>query len=442
MLKLLEKFLTDPYAEDMYITGQAGTGKTTLLHDVVGYCIVNNITYQVCAYTHNACDILRAKIAVDAIISTLHSYLKKRPTINVEAIKLNKVEGNSLSAKEDNIVRLLIIDEFSMIGEKDVADIRGLQYNDEYEEGELPAMKVLWIGDPNQLPPVKDMPAVIPKKPYWEHLTVIYRQAKDNPLMIPLQQLVSFIEGAKPYKLVESDKFIRSNINLLEDYKACDKDKVFLAYTNERVQQINFSVAGKDKPDPGDKLFSPTAHKKFTFISLVPSIFLMTVRQHGGKTLSLGSKWKTLEYMMHMELCEFYELEDEMGKVGVYPVIFGTKNYNNAKDNWAERAVSINRKIEGTQGVPKAIEWARNNPSHQLARDRAAAWRTYMCVKGNTFSMDFAHAKTVHKAQGTTVDTVFLDAIDLEKCLQHDYILYCKLFYVALSRASNMVITN
>lgn len=443
MLDMFKDFLKDKEAESMYITGQAGTGKTTGLKELIDFCMSKGIEYQVCAYTHDACKVLASKLPQGANISTLHSFLEKRPTINVEARKVSKVESNSEAGRKLGEIDILFIDEFSMIGERDYQDLNNIQYmtEDPFETSEYPNMKILWIGDPHQLPPVKDQPAVIPSKPYWHELTKIWRQAEDNPLIIPLTQLVGFIKGEKPERLVESEKFIRGDSELLTTYANCCKDKILLAYTNQRVQDLNFAIQGREEPEEGDQVFSPSTRQTYTFNGIVPKEFITSVIQFNGN-LNLGSKYKTLEYLLSSNLCEFYELETQEGKTAVYPIIFGTKNYNNAKDEYAEAAVKVNKAIETELGVDKAAEWAKFNRNHPLARERAQAWRKYLAIKSNIFSLDFTHAKTVHKAQGTTINTVFLDAIDLEKCMHRDFNLYCKLYYVALSRASNMVITN
>ena len=82
MKKPLDMFIEYLNSEDtdMFITGQAGTGKTTKLAELVSYCIEQRLSYVVCAYTHKACSVLNNKIP-DADIKTLHSFLRKRPTI-------------------------------------------------------------------------------------------------------------------------------------------------------------------------------------------------------------------------------------------------------------------------------------------------------------------------------------------------------------------------
>ena len=99
MISTFKQFLADEQAWDMYITGAAGTGKTTSLAEGVQYCIDQEIPYVVCAYTHKACGILRDKLPQGAIVRTLHSFLGKRPCINTNATKKEYVNVNTRSAE-------------------------------------------------------------------------------------------------------------------------------------------------------------------------------------------------------------------------------------------------------------------------------------------------------------------------------------------------------
>ena len=154
-----QAFMQDREAWDMYITGAAGTGKTTKLKEKVQYCIDNEIPYVVCAFTHKACGILRSKLPPGACVRTLHSFLGKRPCINTNATKKEHVNQNvrsqgldTKSSETDEEPEVLFLDEYSMVGEKDFMDIREAQDSD-YDS--IPELKVVWIGDPHQLPPVR-----------------------------------------------------------------------------------------------------------------------------------------------------------------------------------------------------------------------------------------------------------------------------------------------
>ena len=149
MIKQFKKFLEDKKAWDMYITGAAGTGKTTGLADGVQHCITSEIPYVVCAFTHKACNILRSKLPANANVKTLHSFLGKRPCMNTNATKKEHVNQNLKSSETDDEPKIMFLDEYSMVGEKDFMDIREAQDSD-YDS--IPELKVVWIGDMHQLP--------------------------------------------------------------------------------------------------------------------------------------------------------------------------------------------------------------------------------------------------------------------------------------------------
>lgn len=438
VLEVFNKFINDKVAWEMFITGQAGTGKTTELHDLVVECVAMGLDYQVCAHTHKACGILRSKLFPEAIVSTLHSFLNKRPTINIDANHVSHMESNAQSGTPERL-DILFIDEWSMVGEKDLMDIRAMQ-DPEYEGD--PVVKVVWIGDRNQLPPIKDKQTIEPYGDYWVSLTKIWRTGNDNPLREPIGQLVSFIEGAPAEPLVESNSFIRGIPDLAKSYNIHGGDKVILAFTNAKVQELNQLVEGRDRPERGDDLFSPNMHAVFTLTNILDKQTIVGIDLPFGDMLTLNSKYKTLEFLLSSNMCEFFQTENEEGLHEIYAVIFGTNNYKMALANAANNAAKSNKAIEVAHKVGNASNWAKMNPKSPLARKRAKAWRTYLTMKDCVVCLDFNHAMTIHKSQGSTYEHIFLDTNDLAMCMDKNYILYLKLFYVALSRASKTVTTN
>ena len=122
MLEKFKEFIADKEARDMYITGRAGTGKTTDVAELVAYCIAADIDATIAAYTHKAVGVLETKMPPGTVLSTLHSFLGKRPTINDTATKIDHVE-QSRKCSDTKEASILFIDEYSMIGEKDYLDL-------------------------------------------------------------------------------------------------------------------------------------------------------------------------------------------------------------------------------------------------------------------------------------------------------------------------------
>ena len=420
MLAMFKEFLDDPEQNDMYVKGAAGTGKTWGLAEVVKHCVEHELEYTVCAYTHKACGVIRYALPLNANISTLHSFLKKRPTINDEATKAQHVEVSRQhgKAKKTNI---LIIDEYSIVGERDVMSIREIE----------PPPKILWLGDEHQLPPVDDMQSVSPYGPYQLTLTKRWRTGDDSPLQVPLDQLISFIEGAPPEPLVDNSCFIRGR-DLLLAYKR--DPSIVLAFTNRAVQDWNSRIEGKTQPEPGDLLFCPTTRLQYTMreVGHHPT----EIKQaFGTSTLQLGSKYRTLEHLIDSGY-SFMDVEDSYGEHTVC-YIFGHQAYNDKKTELKQAAAAANKAIEGN-----AREWSQQNPNAAKTRTRAKAWRDFLSFNENVVCLDFPHAMTVHKSQGSTYKTVYVDTQDIGIAAKMNYSLYLKLMYVAFSRASNKVVTN
>lgn len=439
LLTNFKGFMADEDYWDMTIKGPAGTGKTTKLRELIEYCIQQDINYVCCAYTHKACGILRAKLPAEAKVVTLHSFLKKRPSLNTNATKKQHVQSNVQVSLPDRPI-VMFVDEYSMVGEKDGIDIRAEQDPD--YEGK-PALKVVYIGDKNQLDSVGDMSFEPDPSPYDMKLTKIYRQASDSLLHEPLSQLVRMIEGAPLEPLKANADFVRG-INIVEHVHATVEDNldhVVLAYTNKRVEELNREIECSDEPVNGSRLFSPTTKLFYEFIDWVDKPDYIDTPFNG--TLHLDSKYKTLEYLVKSKVCRFAELKIEGEDVVITAaIVFGHYQYKLKDDELKNAATKSNSAIEQRHRGFKAAAWAKNNATDKLARDRAKAWRDLLSFNDCVICVDFTHAMTVHKSQGSTYDVVYLDTEDIYKAAKSGTQTYLKLMYVGMSRASKKVFTN
>ena len=431
---MFKSFMSDKTAPYMYITGSAGTGKTTDLHNTIKYCMDKNILYCVCAYTHKAVNVLESKLPEGTELATLHSFLNKIPTVNIHANKLEYVDHNKVIGSADYI-QVLFVDEFSMIGNKDYQDIQSMQWN---IDGDL-LTKVVFLGDLNQLPPVKDAQAVVPSGDYCLHLTKIYRQANTNPLLETLNKLNKYIAGAKPEPLKQHETFIRG-VDLVEAYRN-NKNSIVLAYTNERVQELNRLIQGKDNLGVGDEVYSPTTKTEGVVCGIEDRPEY--INSVAGNLIRLGSKYRTLETVHELGV-QFVVMEEVINN-NIEPkwraVVFGHKDYIDFSNKLKTKAVGMNKTIE-LKHNQNASDWCRENPSTKLSKQRAKAWREFLVFNECVICIDFTHAMTVHKSQGSTYETVIIDTDDLVKCAERNYKLYMQLMYVAISRASKKVFTN
>ena len=64
----------------------------------------------------------------------------------------------------------------------------------------------------------------------------------------------------------------------------------------------------------------------------------------------------------------------------------------------------------------------------------------YFCNQNKVVDLRPLFASTVHKAQGSTINTVYIDLDDFKAVSKYNYPLFKKLLYVAVSRASDKVV--
>jgi len=176
------KWFGEPDVQTFALAGYAGTGKSTLAKMIAAEC--GKTIYL--AYTGKAANVLRDKGCQN--VSTIHAaiYDLVGEDENGNPIFDQRDKGEIQLHQAD----LVIVDEFSMLPEELVNDLEASG-----------ARKILYLGDPFQLPPVN---GECPIEPDF-FLSEIHRQAWDSPILraatkVRLGDTLSFSdEGAFSY---------------------------------------------------------------------------------------------------------------------------------------------------------------------------------------------------------------------------------------------------
>jgi len=214
-----------------YLTGWAGTGKTTIANAFADEYKNKGINKDRIAYgSFTGKAALRMRQAGMQGAQTLHSMIYTVETDRKTGKPVFHLDPNSSLRKED----LLILDECSMVDKELGEDVLSFK------------VPVLVLGDPGQLPPIKGTGFFTSRKPDAT-LSEVHRQALENPII----KLATDIREGKPIQRMNEPNlktYIKSN-KFDAIYKDFDQ---ILCGTNKTRNRINDLVRAYEGYDDLD----------------------------------------------------------------------------------------------------------------------------------------------------------------------------------------------
>ena len=380
------------------LRGYAGTGKTYLVSRLVEQLVEEDCTVTVCAPTHKAVQVLSDELGeVPVEMQTLHSFLGLRlqPTEDGE-YELVPDEGRDFNEG------VVIVDEASMIGREEWRHIEDSPF----------FVQWLFVGDPAQLPPVNEdpSPALDVEGPTLE---TIHRQAADNPILELATQIRTgtdgrlhgtFENGQGVAITADREDFLESVLRTF-DTEAFAEDATHarvLAYRNKTVRHYNREIRAARYGADADRFVE-------------------------GEWLVATETW-------------FYEGVPRLTNSEEVRVKKATVDTFEAEDQsewttWKLKVRTPGRGLTRTAYVLHEDEQERYEEALERRREKAeddgSKWDRFFDLRERFAQVDYAYASTVHKAQGSTFDTVFVDHRDLQACRGEER---QALLYVAVTR--------
>lgn len=375
-----------------YLTGNAGTGKSTLIKEIDR---LNPGLLTLCATTGIA--------AINCNSKTLHSTLKFFDTKSLEnnyreqLLHMNLRKVRARSSK-------LVIDEASMLGAEQLDLI--CNAIDDVNQDDTGKQLGLWLmGDLLQLPPVK-MKYVF-KSDYWDRfgdntikLTKVWRQ--DNP---------QFLEGIN---LLRANKGLAA----MEVFKSCGV--TFLDKVNDDFEGTTLIPNNNDVDMYNDKR-----------LRAISGTLIRSQAKIRGKEMNEWSRLipgelrlKVGAYVMILsnDIPEFRFVNGDTGWI---------EDYNEDDDYFSVKLMRTNnivqiRRIKRMNFYDKEPEKYMFTPKFQPYQD----FKTGDWVIGEIsyHPLRLAYASTIHKSQGLSLDMVQINT-------KPQFFGYDAMGYVSISRA-------
>ena len=402
-----------------YITGYAGTGKSTaLLKQLTTIAGKDKDDTIVLCPTHKAAHRLLPKIPFGIEIKTIHSLLGWIPAINENAEKIEHIDIVAKTDRKIEEYNTFIIDEGGMMSEEMFMEL--VAKIEDARNFDTDGIKIYVYLDPYQLLPVKGRQIQLDGE-FTTKLTTQHR-AESPDVVALFTKFVEFLEGTntKDLKIDFSENVKKVSTTEAVQLFDITKDRL-LAYTNEVVGWYNKEISVYNGiqsfvgqyvqlgSNPDLVYVEDMIDKSDVVLSDVITWYLDNNMLLQNSNIS--AKYMELEFstLLKIDGVEFAKVAIN-GTTKIVPVVLGIYN-----------AYSLTKQIKAA-----AIKDKKNYK--------------FIYALNKAYTMDYKFASTVHKAQGSEFDAVFVDVNDIKKSILPNYYdTYARLMYVALSRAKKKV---
>ena len=412
------------------LAGHSGTGKSTLVRKLCTELGPEGRRGLILtAPTNKATKVLRAMLAEEGINDVGCFTIHKANGLTMADDK----EEKYLVKRGEGVVneaRVVVVDEASMVGERMFDMIEGSLVSN--------GISVLFVGDEYQLAPVRDgtMRAFDPVNVENQaKLTQIVRQAEGHPVIELGEFFRRCIDGerSRPPEpnnngdgagvfYLPSVPFYRTMINEFVAHR--DEPGAFraIAWTNRTVDELatraRAALHGENAPRylVGERMFTAKPFEDMHTDQECTILELGEVESH-----PLYHEFEAIPILI--------ELDDHAIEVNGETFRMKQQGFAPADEFKVNREIEqLRKKAYGLQNVQRQSgRWDDKRKS----RD---AWKEFHAFQAAWVDLRSVHAMTAHRSQGSTFDSVFVDAQDIRRASEK-----FRLLYVACTRARNRV---
>ena len=463
-IKQIINFINTPNKYEFLLTGGPGTGKSTIISQVIAYLQRNGYSYKVCAPTHKARINLDKMVGTDDGI-TLHQLLKLSPDLDILELDFRKLKLIChLNERKSDIPSLIIIDECSMISSEMYKFLKDELIDTRH-------VKIIYVGDSKQLSAVNDK--TISKVFSIEdkiELTKIYRQKEDAPLLYILKDLrekplTKRIENFKSpsgnlYNCRDESEFLaRAYHKFKEAIKNKDVNEVkIITYTNRQIDRFNAILHHNIFKDSDLEFCEGEFVMGYENYRVNDQLIVTNSCDYIIKSIKLASKQGDLMnypftvngYDMVIDsLPELPEVSIDEGLVtGRYKSLFfiskkfdeeNLKIYAEVLENTRRQAVALKDATKPGDIKLRKILWSKYFKLCECFAVPEDLYYNGKLIRPATLKLGYAC--TIHKIQGSSINNVFFDLNSVFICKDKEEMR--QLEYVALSRSKqNVYILN
>ncbi|MEA3315152.1 MAG: tRNA (adenosine(37)-N6)-threonylcarbamoyltransferase complex ATPase subunit type 1 TsaE [Campylobacterota bacterium] len=405
---------------EISLNGAAGTGKTYLTTKLVKK-LKSSYHITITAPTHKALQVLRDNLLADDIYrvdtKTLQSFLNLKLETNFDNGEQKFVPQNlNVKDKDTTDTDILIVDESSMVSKSLYTYI--IQA---IEQGRIKA--VLFVGDEYQLLPIDDNDNRIFSIKNKYKLEKIVRQAKGSYIINMATKARNIIKSKQYISLQDffDDDSFKSNIHFFGDEKEfhndfctpenwSKKDKVIASFTNKSVDNHN-RIIRKKFWKAQEKKDIPTLLKGDKIIFQQANIIDGKIVHQNSDIVTLSSAIKLYDKTLQTDYWDCKDLQNKPIKI---------------IDPTSQARFKI--------VLQKLAKSAKDEKNY---KKRTELWKLFYTIKETFIDVKYTYASTMHKLQGSTYETVYIDLRDVENMKDKD--MMYRLLYVAITRASKNV---